>query len=132
MAAVGLLDLEDLNVGMVARQVGLLDELEPVELFAQGEDAVADVVELKIGAQGRIVERVLLLAQALGVEPPIPGRELGPRRPALGSRSMRDWSAAASSRALTRVGSQSWARNSLTFSGVLAMLFSRTNAAWLA
>ena len=74
--AVGLEDLEDLDLGVVARQVGLLDELQAVELVAQGEDAVADVVELEVGPQGGVVEGVFLLAQLLGVVPPIPGGEL--------------------------------------------------------
>ena len=76
MAAVGFLDLEDLDVGMVTRQVGLFDEFQSVELFAQGEDAVSDVVELEVGTQGRVVEGVFFLAQLLGVVPPVPGREL--------------------------------------------------------
>jgi hypothetical protein len=45
--AVRFLDLEDLDLGVVARQVGLGDELQAVKLAAQGEDAVADVSSLK-------------------------------------------------------------------------------------
>jgi len=76
--AVGFLDLEDLDIGMIAGERGLLDEFEPVELAAEGENALADVVQLEVGPEGGIVEGILFLAQLLGVIPPIPGGELEP------------------------------------------------------
>jgi hypothetical protein len=113
---------------VIDRQVLALLEGQPVELVGRVEDALLqDAVELEVGAELRLVEGVLLLADLLGVVGPVPGRELEAllllRPSARGS--MIFCISAASRRALATAAGAIFASMSFTALGDLAVSSSR-------
>ena len=75
--AVAVADLPDPDVGVVAGQVRARGETEAVEQFGGVEDAVdQDPVQLEVRPQRRGVDGVALGPDLLGVERPVPRREL--------------------------------------------------------
>ena len=73
MASIPFGHLVNLDLRVVDLDTGDLLELQPVELIAEGEDPLLDVVQLKVGPQLLLFEGVLLFANLLGIVPPVPG-----------------------------------------------------------
>ena len=67
---------------LVGRHVGMIDrhddgpEGNAVQPVGQEEDTAPDVLQREVGTQHRLVERILLAAELLGVVPPVPRGEL--------------------------------------------------------
>ena len=66
-------DLPDAHVGVVARRVRQLAELQPEQAVGAGEGGLDHAVEREEGLECCLVEVVLGRAPALGVEAPVPG-----------------------------------------------------------
>ena len=67
--------LPDAHVGMIARRVPDLGEVEPEEPPGGVEGRLDDALELEVGLDLGLVEVVLAAAQLLGVVAPVPRRE---------------------------------------------------------
>jgi hypothetical protein len=68
---------------MVEGEVRPFREGQAVELAAEGEEPVADVLQLEIGPEGGVIEGELFLPQLLGGIPPVPRGQLVSAAPAV-------------------------------------------------
>ncbi len=69
-------DLEDAHIGVVNGQIGSFLEGETVKLVRSVEHAVLeDAIQLEVGSDLALIERVAGLAERLCIEGPVPGFE---------------------------------------------------------
>jgi len=75
MRSISFFDLENFDVGMIDRDVVALDKLQAVKFVGQEESTVDDIFQLEIRTKHFLIEVIFLLAEFLGIIPPVPGLE---------------------------------------------------------
>ena len=76
MVAFGILDVVDLDIGMILGRVGHRLESEAVELVGHGEDTLGNGIDGEVGTDCILVEIVFLLTHLLGEVAVVPGLDL--------------------------------------------------------